>query len=99
VTTLYHWFEGLTLSILNHIVMTSAVVDPSSLRLMNAHNVSPQKSSGRATIAASFTAGWLYSTDSTSTLLMFSPPLMITSLDRSQISMYPSGCITPTSPV
>uniref|UniRef100_A0A7C8ZBL0 Uncharacterized protein n=1 Tax=Opuntia streptacantha TaxID=393608 RepID=A0A7C8ZBL0_OPUST len=30
---------------------------------------------------------------------MFSPPLMIMSLSLSLISKYPSGCITPTSPV
>ncbi|KAF5769207.1 hypothetical protein HanXRQr2_Chr14g0645591 [Helianthus annuus] len=70
-----------------------------SLRVTNAHGVSPQNSSGRPTTAASFTAGCKYNTDSTSTLLIFSPPLMITSFDLSLISKYPSVCITPTSPV
>uniref|UniRef100_A0A9I9EHL6 Uncharacterized protein n=1 Tax=Cucumis melo TaxID=3656 RepID=A0A9I9EHL6_CUCME len=70
-----------------------------SFKLINAHGVSPQNSSGRATTAASFTIGFMYKTDSTSTLLKFSPPLIITSFDRSFISKYPSGCITPTSPV
>eukprot|EP00252_Welwitschia_mirabilis_P021120 TRINITY_DN5322_c0_g1_i1.p2 TRINITY_DN5322_c0_g1~~TRINITY_DN5322_c0_g1_i1.p2 ORF type:complete len:245 (-),score=-42.59 TRINITY_DN5322_c0_g1_i1:1151-1885(-) len=65
----------------------------------NAHGVSPQCGSGRATTAASTTAGCEYSTDSTSTLLIFSPPEMMISFDRSLISIYPSGCRTATSPV
>uniref|UniRef100_A0A0A0KR73 Uncharacterized protein n=1 Tax=Cucumis sativus TaxID=3659 RepID=A0A0A0KR73_CUCSA len=86
---------------LQYSIISSSVgtrVSP-SLRLTNAHGVSPQNSSGRATTAASFTAGFVYRTDSTSTLLKFSPPLIITSFDLSFISKYPSGCITPTSPV
>ncbi|KAG0552866.1 hypothetical protein BDA96_01G544900 [Sorghum bicolor] len=63
-----------------------------------AHGVSPQRGCGMATTAASATAGWRNSTSSTSLLHIFSPPLMMTSLDRSLISMYPSWCTTPTSP-
>ncbi|CAN6572634.1 unnamed protein product [Malus baccata var. baccata] len=58
----------------------------SLFKLTNAHGVSPQNSSGLATTAASSTAGFVYNTDSTSTLLRFSPPLIITSLDLSLIS-------------
>ncbi|RID68571.1 hypothetical protein BRARA_C00719 [Brassica rapa] len=59
-------------------------------KLTNAHGVSPQNSSGLATTATSFTAGFVYRTASTSTLLTFSPPVMIISFDLSLISKYPS---------
>ncbi|GER47036.1 amp-dependent synthetase and ligase [Striga asiatica] len=65
----------------------------------NAHGLSPHLACGIATTAASPTAGYSYSAASTSTLLTFSPPDMITSLHRSLISTYPSGWTTPTSPV
>ncbi|KAL9262340.1 hypothetical protein AKJ16_DCAP20897 [Drosera capensis] len=70
-----------------------------SFKLTKAIGVSPQNSSGFATTAASFTTLFVYRTASTSMLFMFSPPLMITSFNLSLISKYPSGCITPTSPV
>jgi hypothetical protein len=46
---------------------------------------SPHFSSGLATTAAASTEAWRYNTSSTSTLEMFSPPEMITSLLRSLI--------------
>ena len=68
-------------------------------RVTKACGVSPQVSSGRATTAASRTSGWRYSTSSTSSELMFSPPEMMMSFARSLISTYPSGWSTARSPV
>ena len=56
-----------------------------ALSSMNAHGVSPHFGSGCATTAASITAAWPCSTSSTSWEEMFSPPEMITSLERSLI--------------
>src|SRR6266540_440881 len=53
----------------------------------NAQGVSPHVSSGRATTAASATAGWRVSAASTARLAMFSPPEMMMSFKRSLISM------------
>ncbi|GER27232.1 amp-dependent synthetase and ligase [Striga asiatica] len=64
-----------------------------------AHGLSPHLGCGIATTAASTTIGCSYNAASTSTLLMFSPPDMITSFNRSLISTYPSGWTTPASPV
>ena len=51
----------------------------------NAHGVSPHLGSGCATTAAVSTSGWRYSASSTSIELMFSPPEMMMSFERSLI--------------
>ena len=67
-------------------------------RTTNACGDSPHFSCGIPTTAASRTAGWRSSAPSTSIEEIFSPPLMITSLNRSRISTYPSGWTTAASP-
>ena len=65
----------------------------------NACAASPHLGCGMPTTETSCTASWRSNTLSTSTDEMFSPPLMITSLNRSRISTYPSKCTTAASPV
>ena len=68
-------------------MMSSAVKSPApGFSVTKACGVSPHFSSGRATTAASITSGCLYSTSSTSSELMFSPPEMMMSFARSLIS-------------
>ena len=80
-------------------MISASVASISAFSVMNAHGVSPHFSSGRATTAASSTAGCRYSTSSTSIVEMFSPPEMMMSFDRSRISAYPFACHTAKSPV
>src|ERR1700682_1979034 len=68
-------------------------------RETKATGTSPHFWSGPATTAASSTAGCAASARSTSSEEMFSPPEMMMSLARSFSSTYPSGCITPKSPL
>ena len=58
-----------------------------AFRVTNAQGLSPHFSSGRATTAASSTAGCRYSAPSTSIEEMFSPPEMMMSFERSLTSM------------
>jgi hypothetical protein len=64
---------------------SAAVTAASGFSSTKASGVSPHFGSGLATTAQASTAGWRYSASSTSIELMFSPPLMITSLLRSLI--------------
>src|SRR5262245_2579289 len=80
-------------------ISSSSVAFASGRSCTKAQGVSPHFSSGRATTADIITAGCRFSAISTSILEMFSPPEMMMSLDRSLISMYPSGCCTARSPV
>ena len=66
-------------------MMSASVTSAPSRTSRNAHGTSPHFGSGAATTAATSTAGWRYSTSSTSTLEMFSPPEMMMSLLRSLI--------------
>ena len=66
-------------------MISSAETEAPSLSYKKAHGVSPHLGSGCATTAASITAGWPCKTSSTSWEEMFSPPEMITSLERSLI--------------
>ena len=86
------------LSLTKPISSSSVTAEPCA-STTNACGVSPHFSLGSPTTAASTTAGCRSSVPSTSTEEMFSPPLMITSLIRSRISTYPSGCTTAASPV
>ena len=70
----------------------------SRLEFEECAGVSPHFGSGRATTAASMIAGCWVSTSSTSRLEMFSPPEIMMSLERSLISIAPSGCQTARSP-
>src|SRR5258706_2265919 len=66
-------------------MISSTLAEAPSFSSMNAHGVSPHLGSGCATTAAIITAGWPWSTSSTSCVEMFSPPEMITSFERSLI--------------
>ena len=67
--------------------MSAAATAPApSFKVTKAQGVSPHFSSGLATTAASITAGWRYSTSSTSIEEIFSPPEMMMSFERSLIS-------------
>src|SRR6185312_3569789 len=68
-------------------MMSASVTLPApGFNVTKACGVSPHFSSGAATTAASITDGCLYSTSSTSSEEMFSPPEMMMSLARSLIS-------------
>ena len=62
---------------------SAAVSEASGLSTISAIGASPRNSSGAATTAHSRTAGWAAIATSISTDEMFSPPLMMMSLERS----------------
>src|ERR1700758_1996393 len=76
----------------------SSGLDAPGFNSTKAQGVSPHFGSGRATTAASMTAGCWVKTSSTSRLEIFSPPEMMMSFERSLISIAPSGCQTARSP-
>ena len=71
----------------HHATRSSAAALAPGFSATNAQGVSPHFGSGRATTAASITAGWRYRHSSTSSELMFSPPEMMMSFERSLILM------------
>src|SRR5262249_35134400 len=79
-------------------MISSALASRPGFSVTKAQGVSPHFSSGRATTAASITAGCWVNTSSTSRLEIFSPPEMMMSFERSLISIAPSGCQTARSP-